>query len=290
MVGRTRKNKKYKKHTKKNFKNLNCSPTKKLSYTCYSPSSLLKLKREWNKDHPDKKIYTNDTYEIWKTLKHYLSKTCGNERCWLKQNFISDNLDSSLKQYTFAPSAPPTWKKNPNEWLNSNDIINVMKQYEKKYPNFKFIGPSPIDFDKKKMFGQCVWNDLCNFSVKNLLNKGINKIGIVLNTDPHYLGGSHWICIFINLNKNFIYYFDSNADKTPRQVRTFLNRVIRQAKRHDIYLKEYINMTEHQKSDTECGMYVLYIIITLLTSNSLPYFTERIPDKEMEKLRKILFN
>ena len=49
-------------------------------------------------------------------------------------------------------------------------------------------------------------------------------------------------------------------------------------------------MTEHQKSDTECGMYVLYIIITLLTTNSLPYFTERVPDKEMEKLRKILFN
>jgi hypothetical protein len=290
MVGRTRKNKKNRNKTKKKFKNLNCSPTKKLSYTCYSPSSLLKLKKEWNKDNPHKKIYTNDTYQIWKSLKKYLSTTCSNERCWLKQNFISDNLDNSLKQYTFAPNAPLTWKKNPNEWLNSNDIINVMKQYEKKYPNFKFIGPSPIDFDKKKMFGQCVWNDLCNFSIKNLLNKGINKIGIVLNTDPHYLGGSHWICIFINLNKNFIYYFDSNADKTPRQVRKFLDKVTNQAKQLNIHLKEYINMTEHQKSDTECGMYVLYIIITLLTTNSLPYFTERIPDKEMEKLRKILFN
>jgi hypothetical protein len=296
MVGRTRKYKEIKKYkqTKKKrekpFKKLNCSPNKKLSYTCYSPNSLLKLKQEWNKDNPDKKIYTNNTYEIWEHLKDNMNKNCNNEKCWLKQDFISDNLDNSLTKYTFAPNAPPTWKKNPNEWLNSNDLINVMKQYEKTYTNFKFIGPSPIDFNKKKMFGQCVWNDLCNFNLKNLLHKGITKIGIILNTDPHYLSGSHWICIFINMEKDYIYYFDSNADRTPRQVRKFLNKVSNQAKRLNINIKEYINTTEHQKGNTECGMYVLYIIITLLTTNIEPYFSKRISDKQVEKLRKIFFN
>ena len=208
----------------------------------------------------------------------------------MKQKFISDNLDNNLTKFTFAPNAPSTWKKNPNEWLNSEDINNVMNQYEKKYTDFKFIGPSPIDFDKKKMFGQCVWNDLCHFNVKSYLDKGIYKIGIILNTDPHYLSGAHWICIFINLSKEFIYFFDSNADATPKQVRSFLDRVKKQAKHSNIDLKEYINKTEHQKSDTECGMYVLYIITNLLKNNSYPTFTERIPDKEMEKLRKIFFN
>jgi len=295
MVGRTKKYKQKKskltkKKSQKQFKNLNCSPTKKLSYTCFSPSSLLKLKHEWNKDNPDKKINTNNTYEIWQGLKYYMSNTCNNEKCWLKQDFISDNLDNSLTKYTFAPNAPPIWKKNPNEWLNSNDLINVMKQYEKKYTNFKFIGPSPIDFDKKKMFGQCVWNDLCNFNLKNLLYKGITKIGIILNTDPHYLSGSHWICIFINMDKEYIYYFDSNADITPPQVRKFLDKVSNQAKLLNINIKKYINTTEHQKGDTECGMYVLYIIIILLTTNKKPYFNKRIPDKEVERLRKIFFN
>lgn len=295
MVGRTKKYKQKKskltkKKSQKQFKNLNCSPTKKLSYTCFSPSSLLKLKHEWNKDNPDKKINTNNTYEIWQGLKYYMSNTCNNEKCWLKQDFISDNLDNSLTKYTFAPNAPPIWKKNPNEWLNSNDLINVMKQYEKKYTNFKFIGPSPIDFDKKKMFGQCVWNDLCNFNLKNFLYKGITKIGIILNTDPHYLSGSHWICIFINMDKEYIYYFDSNADITPPQVRKFLDKVSNQAKRLNINIKKYINTTEHQKGDTECGMYVLYIIIILLTTNKKPYFNKRIPDKQVEQLRKIFFN
>ena len=280
-----------KKHqTHKKFKKLNCSPSKKLNFTCYSPNSLIKLKNEWNKDFPDKKIHSNDPYVIWNKLKHFLDKKCNNEKCWLSQSFISDNLDKNLTKNTFAPSAPPTWKKNPNEWLNSIDLNNVMHQYEQKYPEFKFIGPSPIDFDKKKMFGQCVWNDLCNFSVKNYLNKGITKIGVILNTDPHYLGGAHWICLFINLKKRFIYYFDSNADKTPKQVKTFIEKVKTQANKLGITLDEFVNKTEHQKSDTECGMYVLYIITELLKSNSYPNFKERIPDNKMEKLRKIFFN
>ena len=282
----------HKKHYayKNNFKKLNCSPSKKLKFTCYSPRSLIKLKNEWNKDFPDKKIYSNDPYTIWNKLKNFLDKKCTNEKCWLSQSFISDNLDKNLTKNTFAPSAPPTWKKNPNEWLNSIDINNVMHQYEEKYPDFKFIGPSPIDFDKKKLFGQCVWNDLCNFSVKNYLNKGITKIGIILNTDPHYLSGSHWICLFVNLKKRFIYYFDSNADATPKQVKTFIQKVKNQANKINIKLDEYVNKTEHQKSDTECGMYVLYIITELLKHNKNPNFKERIPDKDMENLRKIFFN
>ena len=44
---------------------------------------------------------------------------------------------------------PLKWKENKNEWLNTLDIEAVMKQYEKKYNNFIFIGPVPIDFDHK---------------------------------------------------------------------------------------------------------------------------------------------
>ena len=42
-----------------------------------------------------------------------------------------------------------------------------MKLYEEKYPYFAFIGPSPIDFDKKLIGGDCVWEELCNFNLQN---------------------------------------------------------------------------------------------------------------------------
>jgi hypothetical protein len=286
-----------KKHIKKKsnkitkFKELNCSPKKNHSFTCYSSHSLNKLKLLWNKRYPDRQITTNNSKEIWEQLKKYLANSCNTERCWLQQNFAIDNLDTELKNYTFAPKSPPSWKKNPNEWLDSNDINRVMRQYEQTYPNFNFIGPSPIDFNKKKLFGQCVWNDLCNFDLESQIKQGKNKIGIIFNTDPHHLNGSHWICLFINIKENLIYYFDSVAERIPTQVKKFIKMVQKQGKSLNIDLKYERNKVEHQKSDTECGMYVLFVITQLLQNKmTLDMFNERIPDKEMEKLRKILFN
>ena len=288
----TKKRKKSSKHRvrkKSNFKTLKCSPSSKSNYSCYSAKSLNKLKYHWNQKHT-KKIRTNNSYEIWKSLKDNLADKCNSEKCWLTQPFMDKKGDQVLNNYTFAPKSPNSWKKNPNEWLTSEDILNVMKQYEHEYPYFKFIGPSPIDYNTQKGFGQCVWNDLCNFSLKYYINSGISDIGIIFNTDPHYLGGAHWICLYINLKKRFIYYFDSNADKTPKEINNFINTVQSQAKMLGINLKTITNKTRHQRGDTECGIYVLYIITTLLKTNSMPIFTNRISDKDMESFRKIFFN
>ena len=36
-----------------------------------------------------------------------------------------------------------------------------MRQYEKAYKCFTFLGPSPIDYDTRKLYGQCIWQELC---------------------------------------------------------------------------------------------------------------------------------
>ena len=54
----------------KTFKKANCAPsTEKKDYTCYSDSALIKMKNLWNARHPDSKILSTSTYEIWKQLK-----------------------------------------------------------------------------------------------------------------------------------------------------------------------------------------------------------------------------
>ena len=277
--------------SKKVFKKLNCSPNKELDFTCYSSDSLEKLKQKWNRRHPNSKILTNNSKEIWDKLKDKLDNKCTTEKCWLNQKFMKNDVNSELTSYTFAPVSPEKWKTNPNEWLTSDDIIKVMKQYEHEYPKFNFIGPSPIDYDSKKMFGQCVWNKLCNFNLKNQIKRGKRMFGIIFNTDPHDLPGAHWICMFIDVNNSYIYYFDSNADSTPRQVNKFATNIIKQGAALGIKFNYVKNNTEHQKGETECGMYVLHIITQLLNNKLNPKnFNKRITDKEMEKLRKILFN
>jgi hypothetical protein len=278
--------------TKKN--KLNCSPNSSdNSFTCYSDNSLIKLRNLWNSRHPDKQIETNQSKEIWKKLNHYMNNICRSESCWLRQGFVKNNLDTELSRYTFAPKSPEKWKKNINEWLSSVDIEEVMKQYEHAYPCFEFLGPSPIDFDTKKLYDECVWEELCNFDLKKHLQHGKTKIGIVFNTDPHYLGGSHWIAMFVNIKKGYIYYFDSNGDKMPKEVKVLAERIQNQASELDIRLTIDSNyQKQHQKGDTECGMYVLYFIIQLITDrHDINYFKETtITDKDVEKLRHEYFN
>lgn len=295
-MNNTRKNKRKNKNKTK-FIKLQCAPNKTKNknnnQTCYTNENLIKMKKMWNLRHPENKIKSNKPHIIWKNLQKNMSGNCNNEKCWLNQKFMENNIDSELNNNTFAPTSPSTWKINPNTWLSNFDISKVMKQYENFYKEFVFIGPTPIDFDKRLYETHCVWNDLCNFNLNEYLNKDKKKIGIVFNTDPHDKSGAHWISLYIDLDKNIIFFFDSNGDKAPKEILDLIKRIKNQAKEINIKLKYDNNEgIEHQLKNTECGVYSLYFITSLVTGvRSTSYFKKCIiRDNVMEKYRKIFFN
>ena len=273
------------------------NPEKEDDYTCYSNESLNKMKKLWNSRHPRDKIETNEPHEIWNFFKNKFSNTCENEKCWMRQQFSRNGLTREMTMYTFAPDAPKEWESNPNEWLTSSDLSNVMAHFEKKHPEFMFIGPTPIDFDSLTQHNECVWDEMCNFSIQNLLKKGKHKIGIIYNTDPHTRDGEHWIASFIDLKPKkgtpYHFHFDSNGDPPKKEILDFHKRIEDQAREIGMELEfDKNHPTEHQYGDSECGMYTLYFIINLLNNkHDRKYFkTTRIPDKFVEKYRNIYFN
>ena len=287
-------------HRKKNTTNnstrkLKCAPKQKNKVdnslqhlSCYSNNFLFKIRNLYNKNNPNNKILSNDPKIIWKLLKKYNSN-CKDELCWIEKAPLLYNQRNNI----FRPKSPSIWKKNPYAWLSSSDIIKVMNQYESKYSEFKFLGPSPIDYDTKKSYGNCVWETLCKFNIKKYLKDGKNKIGIIFNLDPHYKGGSHWVSIFIDIENKFIFFFDSNGDGPKKQIRKFINNVIRDSNLLNIELKLYTNKGKiHQKKDGQCGIYSLYVIIKLLRGEKTPIDLKniRITDEEMRDYRKIYFN
>jgi hypothetical protein len=288
-----RKTKKRTPHKTKKFLKSKCSPGNELSFTCFTKNGLHKIKNIWNKKHPERKITSNLPRNIWRSLQFVLNKSCNRESCWLKHKCIKENIDLETRDYTFAPDAPEEWKENPNEWLTSIDILEVMKQYEKTYKCFDFIGPSPIDYDKHVAYGECVWEELCEFNLEKSISEGKTKIGIVFNLDTHKKPGSHWVALFINTKKGEIYYLDSYGEKIPRQINKFSNKIKKQSLKLG-NKKEYkliVNKRRHQFSESECGMYSLYFIIQMLKGYSFNKFLKkRIRDKYMIKLRKIYFN
>ncbi len=291
MKHKSNNNSKHHNKSMKNFKKNSCSPSSNNKYTCYNNESLLKMKTLWNMRHPDRKILSTNAKDIWEGLKNNMHNVCNNEKCWLKQQFMDNNLTTELSLYTFAPSAPETWIGNPNEWLNSNDIIKVMQQYEHKYKNFDFIGPSPIDFDTV-IDDVCVWPEICNFDLIKQIKKNKTKIGFIFNLDKHDMGGSHWLTLFVDVNNKFILFFNSTGDEPTQEIRKLIERIQKQANSINLDLKYLENKKNHQRENTECGIYCLYCISELLENNKEPeyFLTHRIPDKKMEELRYHFFN
>jgi hypothetical protein len=280
---------------------LKCAPragdeSHSVANTCYSNPALEKLKTVWNARHADEKITSNDPNEIWAFLRQQMARVCKNEACWLRKLLITEENGKyrDLINYTFAPRAPKEWVKKPNTWLTSVDIENVMKQYEHAYPSFMFLGPSPIDFDKKMPDGEYVWKDISGFNIGNMIARGKRHFGFIFNVDPHTESGSHWISMFVDVRKKFIFFFDSTSDDIPSEVNVLAERIISDAAKltPSVSLKLIVNKKDHQYKNTECGMYSLFMIINMLTNKMTPddFANRRIADEQMLQFRKKYFN
>ena len=303
--GGTRKNerngnkvKKVKKVKKYDFERLKCGPVQQHYFTCYDNDTLHKLRDGWNVRHPDARIETNDPKEIWTALKQRFGRMCRNEACWMKQLAGNEFAERIENDATFAPEAPKSWIRDPDEWLSSEEIERVMKQYEDKFPAFEFLGPSPSDYNAPKLAGVCVWEELCNFNLKKYVESGTHQIGVVFNTDPHTEDGAHWVSMFINVDgtnrkNNYVFFFDSTGDRPQKEIREFTETVMQQGRSLGITFKYYENRKQHQKRNTECGMYALFMIVNLIEGTRTPEeFMRgvRIPDNHMLEFRSEYFN
>ena len=215
-------------------------------------------------------------------------------------NQLSNHDKKQIDDETFAPDHPNTWKENLTEWLSNYHILNVFKQYETTYKDFEFIGPTPIDFASREN-GTRIWPELCNIDIKKLLSKKINKIGIILNLDKHDENGSHWVSIFINIKDGILLYFDSAANQIPQEITDLINLVVLDTYilfyTFNIPMKYLTNCPKrHQQSNTGCGMYSLYFIITMIDDSKTMknkrkmFQKETITDHHVQSFRNKYFN
>ena len=292
--------------TKKKFKKKNCSPygekVKIDDEVCLSGEVIQNIKKSYNMNNPTNKIKVKNTTKIIERLKEEKPQ-CESDVCWLSEIKDVNSRKRILKKF-YAPKQPKEWRHNPDEWLSNWDILEVISQYEEKYKNFKFFGPTPINFDSKDMYNnkKCVWNELCNISMKELINEGKEKLGIIFNLAKQGEAGTHWVSLFVDINRRYILYFDSNGEDCPEEIERLIKRIKDQLKDLNKNMKVVYNKLEHQKSNTECGMYSLYFIITMVTEEInkkkikttdklLSHFTKnRIPDQLVFKYRDIYYN
>jgi hypothetical protein len=278
-----------------------CSPSRKDNkVSCLDEELLIKIASILNK-YDYKVTLHKDKKKLHKEISQKIKdkSDCDTEKCWKTLNFIRDELSSEdLEKFeeSFRPDMPEKWKSNPNEWLSTLDINKVMAQYEEAYPKFQYLGANPIDFDKKLTENKCVADELCNISIPEIKRDGTEFLGMVFNTDPHDRSGQHWFSLYIDLkgknikNKPCIYYFDSLASKPKKEVVEFVKRIQDQCLDINRDIKFLYNDIKHQHENTECGVYCLHFLVSMLKGqNFKKYIKNKKNDKKMEKFRKFFF-
>lgn len=287
---------------------------------CYVQKLIPLVNKKTKKKHTVKELYNMLKSRLIKFNKKY-----NNEYAWLK-------IDEFKKEFTnteniFIKKMPTEWCKDIKKWrqqeieapwLSNYDIDDVIIQYEHKYDKFKFLGSIPIDFSHNK-YGTCVlkifsndyernkWvkpnsnKSYCDFNLTEYPDK--ESFGIVFNTDTHTGGGKHWMGMYINLKTKCILFFDSATTyyNLHKEIRRFVKNIEDTFPNIDFTFK--YNTVTHQQTNSECGMYSIYFVLTMIDADytkgysALNIFDEyfnhenrQIPDDLMLKMRSEFFN
>ena len=127
-------------------------------------------------------------------------------------------------------------------WLSNYDIDDVIIKYEYKYPKFKFLGSTPIDFRRKRL-GSCTldlfspdkswltYNNntkvkYCNFN-PNIYE---NKTHLHYFTTDNFDGpGKHWMSLYFCIEPTnpcilFFYPAVTYSNLHP-EIRGFINNI-----------------------------------------------------------------
>ena len=251
----------------------------------FDEAEIKNLCEVYNKEHPKEAKMScegRNSDEVWRDLQKRLGSKCKTGR--------AECIIASLLR---RPKAPAEWTLNREEWLSSDDIDAVEKNYNKLFPNYYYVGSVPMDFDLKDETRKCVVSALCSMKLPELYKKGFHRIGIVVNTDPHDGPGQHWVAVYADLRPELEYprvtYFDSYAHTPEPEIKELMTRWKEQWDVTGIHkegMHTTFNKTRHQYKDSECGMYCLYFHYACLMNIPMG---ERMPDDVVNTFRNLLF-
>ena len=103
--------------------------------TCLTKQELINLATTYNKNNSDKINLKQNKLRLYNDLRNRFTCSIQGDACILEE--LGLERDKILK---------PKHPDGTYAWLSTIDISDVMKQYERKYKSFLFLGVVPIDF------------------------------------------------------------------------------------------------------------------------------------------------
>lgn len=264
--------------------------------TCFSLDSIIYIANEYNKYSGQNIIKIDTTLQQSKLKLNILKQLRMIHRSdieWLREPYI---LDDVTKNKTFRPYIDVA----RFVWLSNEDIINVLAQYEYKYNNYKSYGAVPRDAPQLK----CCY-DISRVNLDTLYTSGITRFSVIFNHDTHNQRGSHWVALYIDLQKKYIYYYDSAGKKPRQEIDNFATNIVAKwicnhdniafnnssiFDTHINTIDAIYNTEKHQYEGSECGVYSIYFVYKMLKGGVFQEIVHNMGcDKKINRYRDLFF-
>jgi len=193
----------------------------------------------------------------------------------ITKNKTKKQLAKAIEQKLMRLQIKLSDNNKDKDALTTSQMFKIMTKIRKQYSDLEFIGVYPINLKSP-------YKMLEKINRRKFENKK-KKLVIIWNTDTHKGPGLHWIVLFIHFDKKQICYFDSLAQKIPIQIKKLLIYL----QKNFITYSIFINQKKFQKTNKNCGIFVLYFIMTQLQNYPCEKFEfeNSFTDKTIEKIK-----
>ena len=205
--------------------------------------------------------------------------------------------DAVLAEH-FKPAGP----RDSDELLSNVNIDDVLGQWAAAIPAFVPFPFAMIDTPERAADHplSAAAAEGCEKAVGpgcfgRLIAKGARCFACVFNTDRIGGRGIHWFAIFVDCRAApwTIEYFNSSGRPTHPNVLRWMaraRRVLSAADGAPGVESVCVSQIQHQRSDTECGLYSLYYVRCRLDGVPFSRFERgAVPDSLMREFRKHVF-
>ena len=207
---------------------------------------------------------------------------------------LDKRVISALGEKTVLEEINTNFKPpGPTDWSLFNNFVedNVMRHLHNWDKTFIGLDVNLMDFESYGgSLTRLSFTDDCIFYNGNQYK----TFGCVLNTmkmsgDLTKIG--HWVALFgdfRNPQAKTIEYFNSSGRSAPPELWSWMQKT---AKSINNCIPLNVSNIQHQKSETECGIYSVYYITARVCGICYKKFREtNISDERVNKFRKNMFN
>ncbi len=243
-----------------------CSENRKIYFrntTCYKLETLLSLMTFFQ----FQTVKTINRKLLFTFLAKVFDDTSG-----LSWPVTLENANfTEIANKCFDDLKPMITDERYKKWLNDDNISSFLDRLvsfkSRRFYSFGVLFSTPEQIQKRSS---------ANYKNKYIipaLLEGKTRFAWVYNTDQTNKG-SHWVAVFLNLTKKTCTYFDSFGNEPREWMKTDITNILQHFKsipflenRIDtIHLKWH--KKKHQEGSVECGIYVLWYILTMLDGAS----------------------